>query len=379
MRASELSWSAIDSWKGDQHENNNANLVLYFGARRALADKARFEELRKIFPKAHVLGCSTGGQIHNGDVVDDRITALAIEFSKTRLRMVCEPVAGIEASYDCGAAIGRTLMTDDLAGIFLLSDGLHINGSKLVAGVTSIVGRTVPITGGLAGDGAEFSETLIGANDVPRSHRVAAIGFYGSDIRIGHGSAGGWDVFGPRRRITRSSGNVLLELDGEPALDLYERYLGEEDARGLPGTALLFPLQVSHPDLTNSDIMRTVLAVDREKRTMTFAGDMPEGWVAQLMRGNFERLSAGAADAARQAQSGIGESESVAILVSCIGRRLLMGQRISDEIEAASAVLGEKTHSLGFYSYGEISPHAASGTCELHNQTMTITTFHEAA
>ena len=229
-----------------------------------------------------------------------------------------------------------------------------MNGSKLVAGITSVVRSRFPITGGLAGDGAEFSETLVGADDGPRANRVAAIGFYGSTIRIGHGSAGGWDVFGPRRCITKSIGNLLIELDGEPALNLYERYLGEEDARGLPGTALLFPLQISDPAQPESSIMRTVLAVDRQKRTMTFAGDMPQGWTAQLMRGNFDRLSAGAADAARQARAGIGEGDSIAILVSCIGRRLLMGQRISDEIEAASAELGRRpcgsdsTHTARF-------------------------------
>jgi hypothetical protein len=379
MHAKEFSWSAAESWKGDQSESNSANLVLYFGTRRTLADKARYEELRKIFPQAHLLGCSTGGQIQNDDVTDDKISGVAVHFDATKLKLICEPIAGADQSYICGASIGRALKTDDLAGIFMLSDGLNINGSKLVAGITSAVGHDVPLTGGLAGDGAEFGKTLVGADDVPCSHRVAAIGFYGSAIRIGHGSAGGWDVFGPRRRITKSLGNLLVELDGEPALDLYERYLGEEESKGLPGTALLFPLQVSNPDQPDSDIMRTVLAVNREKRTMTFAGDMPECWTAQLMRGNFDRLSAGAADAARQARYGIGEGESVAILVSCIGRRLLMGQRVSDEIEAASAELGSKTLRLGFYSYGEISPHAASGICELHNQTMTVTTFHEAA
>jgi hypothetical protein len=379
MRASELSWSATEAWKGDQTKSHSANLVLYFGARRALAEQARFDELREIFPKAHILGCSAGGQIHNGDVVDDKITALAICFDTTNLKLVCEPVEDPDSSFACGTAIGRALKGDDLAGIFVLSDGLNVNGSKLVAGITSVVGREVSLTGGLAGDGADFSETLIGADDAPRAHRVAAVGFYGPAIRIGHGSAGGWDVFGPRRRITKSIGNLLLELDGQPALHLYERYLGEEDAKGLPGSALLFPLQVCNPNRPDSDIMRTVLAVDRERRTMTFAGDVPEGWIAQLMHGNFDRLSAGAADAARQAQYGIGDGESVAILVSCIGRRLLMGQRISDEIEAASAELGSKTRRIGFYSYGGISPHAASGACELHNQTMTITTFYEAA
>ena len=348
MRADEFSWSATEAWTCEQRESSDANLVLYFGARRVLADKVRFDELRKIFPKAHLLGCSTGGQIYRGDVVDDTIAGIAIQFDATRLKLVCEPVANAGMSYRCGAAIGNALKADDLAGVFILSDGLNVNGSKLVAGITSAVGGNIPITGGLAGDGAEFSDTLVGADDSPRANRVAAIGFYGSAIRIGHGSAGGWDVFGPRRRITKSIGNLLIELDGEPALNLYERYLGEEDARGLPGTALLFPLQISDPDQPESAIMRTVLAVDRQKRTMTFAGDMPQGWTAQLMRGNFDRLSAGAADAARQARPGIGGEDSIAILVSCIGRRLLMGQRISDEIEAVSAELGNRTLQLGF-------------------------------
>jgi hypothetical protein len=203
---------------------------------------------------------------------------------------------------------------------------------------------------------------------------VAAVGFYGDAIRIGHGSAGGWDEFGPHRRITRSQGNVLFELDSEPALDLYERYLGE-DSKGLPGTALLFPLRIHDPSRPDHDVVRTVLSVDRAARSMTFAGDMPQGWVGQLMRGNFDRLAAGAAKAARQACDG--HNAQIALLVSCIGRRLLMGQHTMDEVEAAGAEIGAEVPRLGFYSYGEISPHSASGVCELHNQTMTVTTISE--
>jgi hypothetical protein len=209
---------------------------------------------------------------------------------------------------------------------------------------------------------------------------VVGVGFYGNAIRIGHGSAGGWDLFGPRRRVTKSAGNVLFELDGEPALDLYERYLGPEEARGLPSSALLFPIQVYDTTCPDSAVVRTVLAVDHNARSMTFAGDVPEGWTAQLMRGNFDRLVTGAADAARQARIGLNTSDSderFSILVSCIGRRLLMGQRTADEAEAAGIELGSETPRLGFYSYGEISPHANSGRCELHNQTMTITSFAE--
>ena len=282
----------------------------------------------------------------------------------------------------CGEAIGRALAAPDLAGIFVLSDGLNVNGSELVAGIVSVVGEDVALTGGLAGDAALFKETLVGADCAPKRGQVAAVGFYGDAIRIGHGSAGGWDEFGPRRRITRSVGNVLYELDGEPALDLYERYLGEEDARGLPGTALLFPLLIRDAAEPDQDVVRTILAIDREARSMTFAGDVPEGWVAQLMRGNFDRLAAGAAVAARQARNGLGEDrdrDGLAVLVSCIGRRLLMDQRIMDEVEAAGAELGSNIRRIGFYSYGEISPHGAAGACQLHNQTMTVTAITEAA
>src|SRR6202034_2735924 len=341
MRVTQFSWSENAGWAAPSGNGADSDLVFFFGNRQALACGARYHELRTKFPHAHIVGCSTGGQIHNDDVTDDEIAAVALNFDATKLRVFCEPASAAERSRACGEAIGGALAAPDLVGVFVLSDGLNVNGSELVAGITSVVGENVSITGGLAGDGADFHETLVGANCVPRKHLVAAVGFYGPAIRIGHGSAGGWDEFGPRRRITKSRGNVLFEFDGEPALDLYERYLGEDEAKGLPGSGLLFPLRIFDPERPQHDIVRTILAVD-----------------------------------------GIGEphyGDSVAILVSCIGRRLLMGQHTADELEATSAEFGPRIPQLGFYSYGEISPHRVSGVCEMHNQTMTVTTITEAA
>jgi hypothetical protein len=351
MHVDQWSWSEAKGWNGGR--SGDADLVLFFGARAALECGTRYRQLRERFPKAHILGCSSGGQILNDDVTDDEIAGAALRFERTRLRLASEPAPAGDCSRACGEAIGRTLAASDLAGVFVLSDGLNVNGSELVAGMTGVIDRNVPVTGGLAGDGARFQETLVGADCAPRNHMVGAIGFYGDAIRIGHGSAGGWDEFGPHRRITRSRGNVLYELDGEPALDLYQRYLGEEDSKGLPGTALLFPLRIHDPGRPDHDIVRTVLAVDRAARSMTFAGDMPQGWVGQLMRGNFDRLAAGAAKAARQACSELndgGHGTQLAVLVSCIGRRLLMGQHTLDEVEAAGAEIGAKVPRLGFYS-----------------------------
>lgn len=382
MRATQFDWRDLEAWSGDAEQSASAGLVLYFGARSMLAAKDPYTVLRRRFPTAHIVGCSTGGQMQGDDVSDDIITTLALEFADTPLKLAQANVADPEDSRAAGASLGAALSDPTLAGIFVLSDAIHVNASALVDGLVAAVGSGVPISGGLAGDGARATETLVGADATPQSGTVAAIGFYGDAIRFGHGSAGGWDVFGPKRRITKSNGNVLYEVDGKPALELYKLYLGPEEGRKLPGSALIFPMRISDPNHPTQMVVRTVLGVDHEAGSMTFGGDIPEGWVAQLMHGTFRRLCEGAAEATRQAVGSLDASPdatSVAILVSCIGRRLLMGQRIDEEIEAATAELPGNCLPVGFYAYGEIAPPGGSGRAQLHNQTMTVTVLSEKA
>ena len=176
--------------------------------------------------------------------------------------------------------------------------------------------------------------------------------------------------------MTRSERNVLYTLDDKPALGLYKEYLGDR-AAGLPGSALLFPLALrSSPSEANS-VVRTVLSVDEETQSMTFAGDIPTGSYAKLMRANFDRLILGA-QAAGEAAMKNSEGPSLTIAISCVGRRLVLGERTEEEIEATLETLPRGTKQVGFYSYGEISPHA-SGRCDLHNQTMTLTVLSEQA
>ncbi len=378
MYASALVWGPSGGWKQAETTTDGADIVFYFGLRRNLAGTSAIKELRSLYPSARLVGCSTGGHVLGEDVVDDEVAALAMKFERTPIKLAHIKVDDHGDSHACGAALGAQIADPDLSAAFVLSDGLRVNGAQLVAGLVDAVGASVRIAGGLAGDGADFSETLVGLDDDLCSGQVVAIGFYGPAIQVRTGSAGGWDVFGPRRRVTQASGNVLLTLDGEPALDLYERYLGSE-APALPGSGLLFPLKIFDPENPEHDIVRTLLAIDRDARSMTFAGDIPQGWTAQLMRGSHHNLVNGAADAGAQARAKAPLAAQAALLVSCIGRRLLMGQRTGDEIEAAASYLGEETPRAGFYSYGELAPHARTDRCELHNQTMTVTTFAEAS
>lgn len=379
MILGDIAWTANGEWRAPR-SSAAADLVLYFGARALIEDGRRFADLRALYPNARREACSTGGQICAEDVEDDCVAGVAITLERSQMRF---HATNIETAADlrrCGLEIGQALSGDDLAGVFLLSDGLNVNGSELVAGAADAVGRDAPISGGLAGDGADFSRTVVGADEAPRAGVIAAVGFYGQAMRIGNGSAGGWSVFGPRRMMTRSRDNVLYELNGEKALDLYERYLGPANSRALPGSALLYPLRISDPDNPTQEVVRTVLGVNRADGSMTFAGSMPEGWSAQLMRGSYDRLVAGASAAARQARIANATTEpSLAIMISCIGRRLLMGQSVVGEVEAAGEALGSNYRKLGFYSYGEISPHSVTKRSILHNQTMTVMTLAEAA
>jgi hypothetical protein len=353
-----------------------AGLVIVFGAREALVRSDLFQALQTRYPGARIAGCSTGGQIARADVSDSEFGVLALQFERSSFSLVEAGITSPDQSGAVGVQLGQALRRDDLKAVFVLSDGTRVNGSRLVAGLHASLGPDVSITGGLAGDGARFEQTLVMLDDHIAIGRVVAIGFYGASFRVGHGCRDGWSEFGPRRVMTKACDTVLFELDGKPALDLYKRYLGAE-AAGLPATGLLYPMMLTDPDNPAHRVIRTVMAVDEEAQSLTFAGDMPEGWHAQLMRGHFDQLSDAAGEAAASAMA-CAQGETAAVLISCIGRRLVMGENTIDEIAAARAALGANVASAGFYSYGEISPHAVSGCCELHNQTMTVTTFSEA-
>jgi hypothetical protein len=203
-----LSWMAAGAWRTPRAAAA-ADLVLYFGARAWMEDGRRFADLRALYPKACLVGCSTGGRICAEDVEDGGMTGVAVTLERSSIRFHSTTIDHPGQSRRRGLEIAQALRGDDLAGVLLLSDGLNVNGSELVAGAADAIGLQVPISGGLAGDGPHFSRTLVGADQAPRPNVIAAVGFYGQAVRIGHGSAGGWSVFGPRRMITNARDNVL--------------------------------------------------------------------------------------------------------------------------------------------------------------------------
>jgi hypothetical protein len=377
MHTEQTLWNVDRGWDSAEPGTlEDADLVFIFGSGAGLASHEAFERVRRAYPGAQLFGCSTAGEIRDVQVHDDSLAVTAVRFDSTRVRGSCVSIDDAGESWHAGHSLAVALRADDLVHVIVLSDGTHVNGSALVAGFTEGLPSHVTVTGGLSADGDRFRETRVIWGDTSLPGRVAAVGLYGNHLAVGFGSLGGWDPFGPERLVTRSRGNVLYELDGRSALDLYKEYLGEH-ARGLPATGLLFPLSLRSAT-RETPVVRTILSVDEQASSLTFAGDVPEGAYARLMKANFDRLIDGASGAAEACRLTLPETRAeLALLISCVGRKLVLRQRIEEEVEGVREVLGPGPALTGFYSYGEISPFTPGARCDLHNQTMTITAFAE--
>lgn len=377
MILSQLHFSAGRWWSDSAPDAaaRDAQIVMVFGDRFLLASGEYLPGLRERFPKAQIVSCSSGGDILGGKVVDAGLIATAIRFEHATVHAVVESVADVADSERAGKDLARRLDPAGLQHVLVFAEGLQINGSSLARGLAAGLPENVSVSGGLAGDGDRFETTVVGLDAPPTPRRVVAIGFYGDALSVGVGSFGGWEPFGDELTITRSEGNVLYELNGRNALDLYKELLGPF-GYALPAIGLSFPLSVWQDDSQRS-LVRTILGVDEKNGSLTFAGDVPQGATARLLRSNLDQLIVAAGTAAGQVKSRSKGGSRLAVAVSCIGRKLVLQRRVDEELDSVLRTLGPKTHMAGFYSYGELAPSEGFSACELHNQTMTLTVFDE--
>jgi hypothetical protein len=377
MQIEQTRWSPAKGWTPSSPGklSTQAQLVLLFGSPACIKQTEWQQAIKEAYPHAHYLGCSTAGEIYDTEVTDETLVATAIAFDHTRVQGNSLRLSSVSDSFQAGEQLAKSLPHEDLVHVLVISDGQNVNGSELVAGLTQHLPPDVTLTGGLAGDGDRFQQTFVLWDSPPEPDIIAVIGLYGDRLKVGFGSLGGWDAFGPERVVTRSAGNILYELDGQPALALYKKYLGEH-AKNLPASGLLFPLSLR--SASGESVVRTILGVNEAEDSLTFAGDLPLGGQVRLMKANFDRLIDGAVGAAQTSFEAMRKRPpELALLISCVGRKLVLKQRIEEEVEGVRDILGQGPVLTGFYSYGEISAFRPAAKCELHNQTMTITTFSE--
>ncbi|TRX03407.1 FIST signal transduction protein [Flavobacterium gawalongense] len=355
--------------------SRKANLVLAFGERVFLDDILPYKKIKDLYPEAHIVICSTSGQISNTNLVENNIVATAINFEKTAIKVSEIDIFKNSDIHELGNIIERDFFDKDLKSILILSEGSFINGTELINELVKQTKGAIPIFGGLAGDEYKFEKTIVGLNSDASQGKIVAVGFYGNAIHFGFSSKGGWSDFGPEREVMLSEKNVLYKIGDRFALDLYKEYLGKY-AEELPGSSLYFPLSMKE-NKNAEPIVRTILSIDEEKKSMTFAGNIPQGSFVRLMKGNLDKIIDASYSAALQIFSKQSAKPELVLLVSCVGRKIVLGNRIEEELEVVKEVFGEDTLVCGFYSYGEISPTLKKVACELHNQTMTIATIYE--
>lgn len=373
-------WTPAAGWNPPLDSSRPAlDLVLYFGGSGALgAESGPLAELLRLRPAPIIAGCGSAGAVLDSAIHDDALVVVGLRFDSVTVRAAAGRLARSEESSALGEDLGRRLAEPGLRHVLLLSDGVLVNGSGLAAGLRRALPAAVTVTGGLAGDGNRFRRTEVGLGDDVGPGRVVAIGFYGSALRVDFGVGGGWTPFGPLRQVTRSAGPVVWTLDDEPALSLYRRYLGER-AADLPGAGLFFPLQILPDDPGRPGLIRTLVGIDDVQQSVTFAGDLPQGARVRFMRATRDALINGAETGLDVLRAGAAHAAggSLALVVSCVGRRAVLGQRCEEELELARGALPADALMAGFYSYGEIAPAGVLVPCELHNQTFVLTLLGE--
>ena len=353
------------------------NLAIAFTSGEILQDKSTAHALKEKLPGALIIGCSTAGEISASGVTDGEISILCARFDHTELRATTAHITNAEASYSAGKEIAQSLNGDNLKLVFSLCPGTNVNGSEFVRGMNEELPEGVISTGGLAGDGTDFSQTYTLLNGDIYEQKVVSVGFYGDALLAKSAAGGGWKSFGPVRQVTKAKANIVYELDNKPALDLYKQYLGDKTEQ-LPASGLYYPFAIHLSNDTESGLIRTILDVNHDEGALVFAGDISEGSQVRLMHSDTDDLVGGAKYAAEQCQTHTnGTDSAMAILVSCIGRKLIMGDDVDEEIEAVLQAFGTHTSITGFYSYGEICKYFNTCSAELHNQTMTITYITE--
>lgn len=377
MQIEQKKWTPEKTWetlRSDLRDSKEYQLVLVFGSRTLLSTVGFYDEIRSSYPKAQILMNSTSGEIIDTQVNEDTISLTAIRFGNTRFQTTSVNILECDSAESAGHQIAKSLIAANLTNILVFADGQHVNGQKLVLGIGENITHSVVISGGLAGDGNKFQKTLLGLNEQPREGKIIAVGFYGNHLSVSTGRMDGWEEFGHEIQITKSNQHTLLELNHEPALKVYNQFINT-NIPSKDGYTLLSPISIKTKEAPYS-IIRTIISINEDEKSITFNGIVPQGSYIKMMKANYESLINAATSAALNSARNISKPE-LAIIISNVGRKIILSQRIEEEVEVIREVLGETTAITGFYSYGDISFVKGASKSESNNQSMTITTMRE--
>ncbi|MFH1114932.1 MAG: FIST N-terminal domain-containing protein [Pseudomonadota bacterium] len=320
-----------------------------------------------------VVGCTTDGEISTGGFGTDSAVLAGVVTDQIQFHVVSAQGLGKDP-LEAGRRIAVKL-PPEVSYVQIFSDGLTGNGCAILRGIASVLGEDVPIAGGTAGDAGRFRQTWQFHGPRVLTDSVTAIGFTG-DFTVGTGVSSGWSPVGTVKIVTRARANVVYELNGEPALDVFKRFLGRH-ADKLPAVGVEYPLGiVSKPGAPGEEeyhLIRATMSVSREEGSISFAGEIPEGAAVRLTCGDNDSILKATEEAVRRALAGLGAARPrMVFFYSCMARRIVLGRRTKEETEVLYRTLNKRLPLIGFYTYGEYCRLRAGGPSLFHNETATV-------
>lgn len=313
-----------------------------------------------------MVGCTSAGEITNEGPSTKSVVIMAIKSDSVKF------YTGLGKNVKAGAReAGKAVASEvkekveksggQMKAFIMFPDVLAGNGADAVRGVLDVLGEHFPVVGGAPGDDFLFKETFEFRDGEVAAGSIGGVGICGNFV-MGAGVRHGWIPIGIPMKVTKSEGAILHELDGKPAISIYEEYFGQkaDELRKevLARMAITYPLGIKVPEHEDEYLIRDPITVDK-KGAITCAAEIPEGSEVRLMIGSKEKAIEAAEYAARKLMKyfeGGNAKPKFILMFNCIAREKLFAQKANDEIKAIMAIIGKDVPLLGFYTYGEQAP-----------------------
>ena len=320
-------------------------------------------ELHRLLPNGFVVGATTAGAFAHEQVVDGTILLTFLQFEQVR------PVA---ASYsleqyspvEMARLITGDLVKEDTRLLLLFTDGFHTNAHHLLDELTALA-PDIPVAGGKAGDGLRFLHTTVFFQGEALHSGAVAVALNGEALRTHQFYRLNWKKIGKIMTITDAQDSVVKTIDGKPAIEMYQRYLGQSAIEKLTDSGgTEFPLLFERNGM---ELTRGVIG-ELADGSVQYAGDIRTGETVQFSYGHIPLILESLKEDCQQAE--VFEPEGI-LVFSCAARKSLLQDHAGEEL----TTLVQLAPLSGFFTYGEFYHHNQQN--HLLNNTMTVTLLSE--
>ncbi len=349
------------------------HIVIMFASAHYDHEKLLAGVWSRLDASAKLVGCSSYAEINSREALSKSVTMMGMCLKGLEVQTYGQLING--DSRDFGRGLAREAKEFGASLLMVFPDGMRVNGTQFLLGLQDVLGTQFPIVGGIAADAGDFAKTWEYHGRDVLTGGAAVLAFKGP-IELVTAARSGWMAVGATRKATKvEAGNVLLEIDSRPALDLYKEYLGNRVGE-MPGVSVDFPVGVVDglPGTLRAPgddilVLRALKGVDEERRAIIFGGDLPQDAFIRMTRATKEDVIDGANRAGDQVLQAM-PNPAIALVFNCMARKVVLGPRYKQELESTFAKLGSKLPKIGFYTFGELSP--VQGTTMHHDETFTI-------